>query len=305
MSLGLWNLQWLNHNSQRAYPIADWASKACSVSADIKLPDDFILAINFAVSSALNVGVDKFYVKAVSIMDSGASILIGYKGYDSTVAVSHLAITDDEDILTAALTGIDEFDDTVGYIAINAKSSMFNLTPGYYTFTYNATAIEPDCIRPMIRSVTSMQIQTAGGYSERMYGDIVLVAGSNIAIDVLERSSTRNVIRISALDNKRYSRGCPERDNDERQAITAINGVTASDTGNITISGINCVSVQGGDSVIYLQDTCAQPCCGCPELNALTAQIQRLADGKSTLEGFLSELIAGVTSLETQILGSK
>ncbi len=305
MSLGLWNLQWLNHNSQRSYPIADWASKYCSLGNDIKLPDDFILAINFAVSAAVKVDIDKFYIKAVAIMPTGVSILIGYSGYDSTVAVTHIVTEGDNEIVTAALTGVDEFDDTMGYVAINANSSIFNLSPGYYTFNYDATALEPDCIRPMLRAVTSLQVQTAGGYSERMYGDIVLVAGSNIEIDVLEQSATRNVIRISALNDKSYTQQCVYADNKDRREVTAINGVTAAENGNITIQGTDCVSVTGGGNAIYLKDTCAQPCCGCPELTSLAAQIDRLADGKATLEAFTAELVAGVNTLEGQILGSK
>lgn len=305
MSLGLWNLQWLNHNSQRSYPIADWASKYCSLGNDIKLPDDFILAINFAVSSAISVDIDKFYIKAIAITSTGASILIGYSGYDNTIAVTHIVLDSDSEIMTAALTGVDEFDDTVGYIAINPKSSVFNLTPGYYTFGYDATAIEPDCIRPMLRAVTSLQVQTAGGYSERMYGDIVLVAGSNIEIDVIERSDTRNVIRISALSSPSYEQVCGSADNRERTSVKSINGVTAAENGNVTVQGVDCVSVTGGNNVVYLQDTCAQPCCGCPELSALSAQIDRLSDGKSTLDGFVAELVAGVNTIEGQILGSK
>lgn len=305
MSLGLWNLQWLNHNSQRSYPIADWASKECSESSDVRIPDDFILAINFAVSSAVNVDIDKFYIKALAIMSTGASILIGYKGSDNTVAVTHIITTTDDEIITSALTGLNDFDDTVGYIAINAKSEIFNLTQGYYTFNYEATAIEPDCIRPMLRAVTSLQVQTAGGYSDRLYGDIVLVAGNNIAIDILEQSDTRNVIQISAKADEAYESPCPYIDNSELVNITTINGVSPTQSGNITIRGIQCVSVSGGDSVVTLADTCAMPCCGCPELNALEEQIQRFMDGKATLEGFLSELIAGVTVMEASILGDK
>ena len=129
MSLGLWNLQWLNHNSQRSYPIADWATKKCNYSDAIRIPNDFILAINFAISSALTVDIDKFYVKAVAIMQNGASIILGYSGLDSDVAVSHIVVDGSTDIITAALTGINEFDDTVGYIAVGANSEIFRMNP--------------------------------------------------------------------------------------------------------------------------------------------------------------------------------
>ena len=303
MSLGLWNLQWLNHNSQRSYPIADWASKECEIDENIRIPDDFILAINFAVSCALSVNIDAFYVKSLTITNNGVSICLGYNGIDDIVAVTHLARTNDDEILTAALTGMNDFDDTVGYIAINARSSIFSLTPGYYTFTYDATAIEPDCIRPMLRGVSSIRIQTSGSYSERLYGDIVLVAGNNINLEILSKSDTGGTIRISAVNNPNYETSCEGTDDSEREYIRTINGVSPNANGDINITGINCMSISSGNNSIILKDTCAEPCCGCAELNELESQINRLVDGSATLETFLMQLIGSVNNIEAQLLG--
>lgn len=300
MSLGLWNLQWLNHNSQRSYPICDWASKKCSVSDEIRIPDDFLLAINFAISTALTVNIDKFYVSAIAISTQGVTVNIGYEGVTDLAAVSHLPLLDEE-VVTGALTGIDDFDDTVGYIAINPRSSIFHLTPGYYTFNYEATAIEPDCIRPMLRSVTSLRIQNAGSYSERLYGDIVLVAGNNISIDIVSTTPTQSVIRISAINDPDYSEQCGEIDNDPMNCITSINGVTGDGDGNVSINGTGCMSIGNGNSSIILDDTCAEPCCGCAETNALEAQIDRVITGEATLTTFLSKLVDGVEKLEAQV----
>lgn len=300
MSLGLWNLQWLNHNSQRSYPIADWASKKCSVSDEIRIPDDFLLAVNFAISTALTVNIDQFYVSAIAVSAQSVTINIGYKGVTDTAAVSHLPITDDE-VVTGALTGINEFDDTVGYIAINPHSSIFNLTPGYYTFNYEATALEPDCIRPMLRSVTSLRIQNAGSYSDKLYGDIVLVAGNNIVLDIVRSTDTESVIRISAVKDDNYEQQCGEIDNKEMKCITSINGVTGDEEGNVSINGTSCLSVGSNNSAIVLTDTCAEPCCGCAETNALEGQIERVLTGEQTLETFVQQLVTVVEKLEIKV----
>ena len=300
MSLGLWNLQWLNHNSQRSYPICDWASKECDVSADIKIPDDFLLAVNFAVSTALTVNIDQFYISAISISTQGVTVTIGYNNITDTVAVSHLPRTDDE-VITGALTGINEFDDTIGYIAVNPKSTIFNLTPGYYTFGYDDTALEPDCIRPMLRSVTSLRIQTSGSYSDKLYGDIILVAGNNISLDIISKTDTQSVIRISAKNDNDYTQQCGDIDNKDMKCITSINGVTGDDDGNVTIVGTGCLGLEAGGSSIVMNDTCAEPCCGCAETNALEAQIERVLTGEKTLEDFIKQLVAGVEDLEVEI----
>lgn len=303
MSLGLWNLQWLNHNAQRSYPICDWASKKCKISDEIRLPDDFLLAINFAISTALTVNIDQFYISSVSISTQGVTVNIGYKDVSDIVAVSHLPLLDDE-VVTGALTGINEFDDTVGYIAINPKSSIFKLTPGYYTFDYEATAIEPDCIRPMLRAVTSVRIQNSGSYSEKLYGDIVLVAGNNISLDIVSHDATRSVIRISAISSEEdmYTQKCGDIDNKKMQCITSINGVTGDNGGNISINGLGCMAVGSGGNTIILTDTCAEPCCGCAETNALEAQIDRVISGENTLNDFIDKLINGVEKIEGQLL---
>lgn len=298
MSLGLWNLQWLNHNSQRSYPIADWATKHCAISDEIRIPDDFLLAINFAVSCAMSVNTDQFYVQSLSVMPTGISITLGYNGYDQAIAISHILRNTGEEVTTAALTGLNAFDDTVGYLAINPNSSIFDLTPGYYTFDYSDTALESDCIRPMIRGVSSIRVKTGGGYSDRLYGDITLLAGSNIAIDVLDS----NTIRISAVDSPKYATVCDDIDTRERPCVTSINGVAPSPSGALTIVGTECVSVGSENNGIMLIDTCAKPCCGCPELSALEEQIKRLQDGKVTLEQFITDLVTSVSSIESQIL---
>ena len=305
MSLGLWNLQWLNHNSQRSYPLADWASKECSLDTNIRIPDDFILAINFAVSCALTVNIDSFYIKSLTITSNGVSICLGYNGIDDIVAVTHLAKTEDDEIITAALTGLNSFDDTVGYIAINANSSIFSLTPGYYTFEYTATAIEPDCIRPMLRGVSSIRVQTSGSYSERLYGDIVLVAGNNINIEIVSKTEYGSTIRISAVNDVNYETSCGDIDNTDLRYISTINGTSPNNNGDIAITGTNCMSVTSTANSVVLKDTCAEPCCGCAELNELESQINRLVDGSATLETFLQQLIGSVTSIESQIVGIK
>ena len=303
MSLGLWNLQWLNHNSQRSYPICDWASKKCNISDDIELPNNFLLAINFAISTALTVNIDQFYISAIAISTHGVTVNIGYKDVSDVVAVSHLPLSDEE-VVVGALTGINDFADTVGYIAINPQSCAFRFTPGYYTFDYEATALEPDCIRPMLRSVTSLRIQTSGSYSERMYGDIVLVAGNNIALDIVSSTPERSVIRISAISSEEdmYTQKCGDIDNKEMQCITSINGVTADNMGNVTVNGVGCMEVGGSGNTLVLTDTCAEPCCGCAETNALEAQIERVVKGEVQLNEFINKLVDGVSKLETQIL---
>ena len=57
MPIGIWNLEWLNHNSQRSYPLAEDATKT-DITGTFTLPDDFILGLYFPIHAGLDVDVE-------------------------------------------------------------------------------------------------------------------------------------------------------------------------------------------------------------------------------------------------------
>jgi hypothetical protein len=61
MPVGNWNLEWLNHNAQRAYPLADDATGPDETGA-FKLPDNFLVELDLPVHAGLNVGPAGFFV---------------------------------------------------------------------------------------------------------------------------------------------------------------------------------------------------------------------------------------------------
>lgn len=295
LALNIWNLEWLNHNSQRSYPIADWASKECTESRAIKLPDDFILALSIGINAAHSIDIDGFYIKSVLVMDTGCSVTIGYSGHD--VAITHIQANLDQ--MTYTLTGLGDFDDIVGYIAINPQSSIMKGLSGYYNFTREATCLEPDCIRPMIRSISSLSVYTdAFSKGEKLYGDIILKAGANMDIRVSKNEDKSAVIVFSAIDGSDLTDKCECAVNDEMVPIKSINGVEADENGNIEIIGTDCLSVKTEGNQIILEDTCSEPCCGCAELDALYDNLKDCIDGATTLKNAVENLVAKQEQVE-------
>lgn len=295
MPLNIWNLEWLNHNSQRSYPIADWATKECTESSAILLPDDFILALSLGVNACHSIDIDQFYIKSILVMDTGCSVIIGYE--DKEVAVTHILANSDQ--MTYTLVGLGEFDDVVGYIAINPKSNIMSGLSGYYNFTREATCLEADCIRPMIKSISALQVENGSSVSQRMYGDIILRAGANINLAVSkDEESDRSVITISAISGKGFSETCACAEDDTMPPIRSINGITANDDGQISITGANCMTVARGTNSLTFQDTCAEPCCGCEELDALYENVKDMIDGASTLRNAVEDLASRQQQIE-------
>lgn len=293
MSVNIWNLEWLNHNSQRSYPIADWASKECIDSTEIVLPDDFILALSLGINACHSIDIDGFYIKSVLVMDTGCTIIIGYE--DQDVAVTHILANSDQ--TTYSLVGLGEFDDIVGYIAINPQSNIMKGLSGYYNFTREATCLEADCIRPMIKSISALQVDNGGSMSSRMYGDIILKAGANMNISV-STERDRSVITLSAIDGSGLSETCECAEDKEMPPVRSINGVTGNSKGNLSITGVACVSLSEAANGLTLTDTCSEPCCGCVELDALYENLKDLINGAGTLKNAIENLINKQQQLE-------
>ena len=77
MPIGNWNLEWLNHNSQRSYPLTERATKT-DTTGSIQLPDSFIVGLYFPIHVGLNVVTDRFYIKTLLLSPAGFTAGIGY-----------------------------------------------------------------------------------------------------------------------------------------------------------------------------------------------------------------------------------
>lgn len=307
MSLGIWNLQWLNHNSQRTYPILDSCSRLCADDSAIRLPDDFLLALSFAVHSGQHVNLSNFFIKTVVVVGGGCSIYLGYQredGASEVAGVTHIVFTEGQDIVTAVITGVGNFDDTVGYIAVGVTSQFLKTAFGSFNFTIDSTQISLDCLRPMLRGVSSVSIKTAGAQSDRFYGDIVLRAGANIRLTAEKQVGIDTTVITITAYNQEYSETCNCTDSLDSPPVYTVNGVTADASGNIQITGVNCCNVGSRGSGVTITDVCAQPCCGCEELDALAAEVEKFANGKITLEAFLAELVSGFGALDSVVSSS-
>lgn len=295
--IGLWNVNWLNQNSQRAYPLNDLGSKTALYSPEVRLPDDFLLGLRISVHTGHNVRLENFFVKSLAVSGAGCTVTLGYNDGSTPedcpdVAVCYAKAS--QDITNCRLSGIGAFADTVGYAAFNGQSSLFTNLLGYYVFAPEETGIEPDCIVPMLRSVTSLCVDDGSETSKKYYGDIRLVAGANMSIST-KTVGTTTIFTFNALATTGFEDDCPCDVHDAVPCIKMINGVTPDSTGNIQIKGVDCVSVKGSGNTITLTDVCASPDCGCVELENLAASVREMEDGKTTLKMFLEDLYQKVT----------
>jgi hypothetical protein len=304
LAIGNWNLQWLNHNSQRSYPLTEKATKTDTLAA-IRLPDSFLLALYFPVHAGLDVTPDRFFLKTVLITPTGYNLAIGYDDGSTVTDAAAVNIAKSVHVpnRTYALSGLDSFADCVGQVVIGKLDEIDKLPPGLYTFDYAGGALESDAVRPMIRGVSSLRVANGSELSDRLYGDITLIAGTNMRLGVGSGVDGPEIV-FNAINGENLNTDCICQVPNTGECIRCINGV-CSDDGTFTFGQGTCIEITPTANGLIFTDTCAQPCCGCEELDALNGQIDRFSDGVNTLQNFVTRLSSEVTQMSLVVLGSR
>lgn len=304
MPIGNWNLQWLNHNSQRSYPLTERATKLDDTGT-IRLPDSFIVALYLPIHSGLAFAPNNFFIKSVLIAPTGFNITVGYdnNGTAVDVAAANIIRSNYQPNRSYALGGLGDFDDCVGRVVLGVLDEVDQLPPGLYSFSRVAGELEPDTIRPMLRAVTRLRVSNNGELSEPIYGDVTLVAGNNVRITAVTSGVETDII-FDAIANTNLNEECYCEVPEIGDCIRCINGVCSTD-GNFILAPDDCIQITPMSNGLKLADTCAQPCCGCTELDAIVNQINRFGDGVTTLQNFITRLGSEVTQMSLVVLGSQ
>lgn len=307
MPLGNWNLQWLNHNSQRAYPLTDRASKL-DITGAVKIPDSFLLGLYFPVHAGENVQPDKFFLRTLLISPTGYNIAIAYdNGEDEPILVAsvNIARSTHTENRTYALPGVDDFADSVGQVVIGRVDDIDALPPGLYKFSAEAGELEPDAIRPMIRGITSITLVNGADRSEKLYGDIELVAGNNMRLTPVIVEGEDPQIIFSAISGEGLNEDCVCEDDEVGPCIRTINGISPLPNGDFRMIGDECLLLAPITNGLQLVDDCSQPCCGCADLDALNGRVDALGNQILTLNNFVGRLQTEVTQMAQVVLASR
>ena len=296
--------QWLNSNSLRKYPIIDDAT-CQDVTGSFTIPNDFIVDLLIPISLAGTLDPDGFYISDLAIFGQGVVITISYwndgaspatmssgKNVVGTVSVSATHVENS----SYFIHGSGEFTDSVGRITIGKLDTILSYG-GAYSFALAAARLVSTTIRPDVKGISSIRLVNGSDISDPIYGDIELVAGTNVLLEV-----SGDQITINAIDglNLTTSCGCADTsDVSDIPCIKTINGVAPSTNGNITITSTECVSVTSTIGGLYINDQCSTPCCTSAEINKLLEdQTQLNVDIRTQsvtlqqLDGKLSELSA-------------
>ncbi len=300
------NQQWRNQNSVRSYPLSEAASKRDSGDV-LTIPDSLITGMQLNITLGLNVQPDKFFLRKLILSPVGVTLVLAYDDGSSYPYVGsvHVPVSTHTEHATYAVGFRDDFLDCDGHVQLGLLAEALDLPAGEYEFTAAAGRIDPDAVRPQIRTISSVTVENAGQRSARLYGDLTFVAGSDMRITAT--TGANPTITWSAVQGEGLNEDCECDNPDKAPPIRTINGIPPTQAGDFTFVGNNCLDIEGvsGSALLKFSDLCSEPCCGCTQLDAINDQLKLFADGRKSLEGLANRTAAEVTQMNLVVLASR
>lgn len=301
------NLEWLNHNAGRNYPLAEDAT-AVSIDGGFQLPQSFITQLRLNVPATQNVGPAGFFLRYLGSYATGFSVTIAYQPDDdsdpvnvATAQISRPAHTVNQ---TYGLTGIGDFANSRGRITIGELDDIDGQPAGQFEFDLDGGRLETECVLPQIRGIDSIVFVNGSDESDPIYGKLRIRMGTNMQAQLVAQGEGETIIKLNAISGLNLNEDCLCTD-ENAIPVKRINGVAPDSDGNITLLGSTCLTVNAITNGLRLTDTCSKPCCDCTDLEKLTTALETFGEKAATLTNFITGLEGAVRQMDAVVLGSR
>lgn len=286
--------QWMSHMAAQTYPLADQVT-GLSVTSQL-LPKYLILDMRILVPEATGtVDGNAFYISRVQDQGASLSIYIGYNGIQVAVgsgipktltmtqpAVQHWYT------LTALQGG------SLSWVSKLTGSICVGPTNTYDIGTQVYTASSTKLNRNVISVIGKLTYLQAIKVDQVYYDGIVQIqAGQGVSISAtvedqvttltisVDRTYVTQTVQQSVVQQLNASTGATP--------ITSINGVTPDSSGNIQISGVDCVDVVAqGQGGLIVKNPCSKPCCDSTNMQSTVIALQALKQQQSVLQSYFT-----------------
>jgi hypothetical protein len=310
---------WLNANSLRNYPLSQMATGVATDSS-FSIPDNLLLdmklAIPFIANSAESISAinpSKFYISSIKVYPQGFIFFVGCD-LNPQIAVSEpVSFSNAQEYDTVAVRGIFkpisasgqyfDFSQVYGFAVIGDVSSLKTVT-GDIPFDINGARLESSVISYGPRRISGIKVFSDSSTSSLLTGQVILASSTNHRM-TLTSTADAHTITMSAINDDDMQEDCGCNDIQLGDCIRTINGVAPDSSGNIDILGGDCIEITPGGSSLTIKDTCAQPCCGCEELNALVTDVTGLTSQLTLLQSKIELLNGAISTLQDTCLASR
>lgn len=306
------NIDWLNENAYRNYPLVDGASRVAASGA--VLPTGLIVDLSLPVPLG-TLEPSNAFIRKVYGFSAGVVITIGdtsSPGVDLATATVFTA--DHARNRSYPLTGIPgtKLNGVSGRIAIGLPEAVAQCSLGLFDYAAapQNTQLVISCIRPLLQGVNGVVVRQAdGSLSPVLGGSITLIPGDNVSLEVDAVSKSIRVsasVQVTPQQVTDAGCGCDENVENDLGGIKTINGVEPDSAGNFLLQGLDCVQLTpaSSGSGIVISDSCTEPCCGCDQLDQLQATLQTIENFRSQLAQAADQLEARISNLTTVVLNA-
>lgn len=297
----IWNVEALNENSQRRFPLFEGASQL-DITGSVKIPTNFLVDMILPVHAGLTVDPTKFHLKTLTVLGTGVTAVFGYDG--TAIASFSLDATTFTPNQTLALEGTGDFFDSEGKVVVGSIVDILSLA-GEYEFDVAGAQLETHVIVPDLRGVSALFIKNGDEVSGPFDGDITLEAGNNFAIAFQQRSGTAvdpHILSFSAIDGAGLNTDCACDENRVLPCIKTINGIEPDTAFNFTVLESECIKLEAIANGIQIKDPCSTPCCGCQELDIVKQTLERVVTQVNSLSNLASQLEGAINNLTINLL---
>lgn len=253
------NQGWYDKNESRQFPLADDAT-AIDVNGN-RLNDGLIADLVLTVPQ--DVLPEQVHLLNVSGFGTGLVVSIGINGV--LAAAATIPSTHSEyDGYTIVGTGIGN--GITGRVVIGQLSVFQDYVTQSLEFSLDAGKLASSVVRPRIGGVERIVLRDFQNQTYELNENVTLQGGNNV--DITAAGSSLFQIHVSGgvvVDDGLSG----NTDNAGNRPIRSINGVQPNANGELTLLGTNCLKLNPETNGIGLEDSCAQPCCGCDELEVV------------------------------------
>lgn len=293
------NVDWLNQNALRNYPLIDGASRVASSGAE--LPNALIVDLNVPVPLG-SVEPGDLFVQRVYGFHAGVVItLASAKNPGVSLMTATVFIDQHELFKSYPMVGSSALEGATGRITIGSLEALAGASLSLYDFTTvpDNTRLVVSATRPLLRGIQGIRV--AG--QDIVSGVVTFAAGSNVSLGTASNLDGTNTLYISAQTGSATTTttdeecGCASTQEPDLPPIRSINGVFPDANGNFSLSALDCTELRAVSNGIVINDRCTEPCCGCEQLESIRDGLQAVENTYNALQEAAEQLRSRLDNL--------
>lgn len=303
------NQEWLDRASDSRYPF-NWNASAVDETGTFAFPNDFLTSVYIAIPADLKLNLTTVHIS--EIIHTPTLITLSFQaaidGEPVVFAKATLSVTGLEAQIEQVGYGFGLIEGELNYPDVRGRLTVarvdnLRLQPaGVFQFGYAATGLDTDALRPNIRHVSAIEIESAGSIT-RLNRVIRLKPGNNARLRVTTEDG-EPVVYVDALDPTGFNDNL-DCETTVAAAVRRINGLPGNSDREIFIQPSRCIEITPAGNALNLRNACSEPCAGCAEAEAIKSQIDPMAQQIPILTNFISRLTASVEAQQQAIAASQ